>query len=108
MKVCGHDTEISKAKTEFVFCVLQGNEHYFSSKTVLEYTDFVVSPAGNMIKSSISEFTFFSHWLSLSRYILLLRGAVFCFDFWGRFLFFSKKPYAGYGVGFSIDTMEIW
>jgi hypothetical protein len=44
MKMCRHYTEIREGEAEFVFCGLQGYEHYFTPQLVLENPDFVICP----------------------------------------------------------------
>jgi hypothetical protein len=54
MDMCWHDTEVCQPETVFFLCVLQGDEHYFSAQLVFKDSDFIVSPAGNMIKRAFN------------------------------------------------------
>ena len=61
MDMSRHDTEVCKVEAIFVFGVLQGHQHDFPAKPVLEDPDSVICSGSNMISGPIGEFSFFSH-----------------------------------------------
>ena len=106
----GHDAKIGQAEIEFIFCVLEGNKHYFTPQIVFKNPNFVICPAGYMVESSGNKFSFLSH----KQNSLLIYSAkyAFCLIGYGQkfnfFILFMRKgvTYAIGSVGKGLGTLE--